>query len=159
MGSVLTLSCPLGSPTMVGSAPSSPVYEPVGGWLADFVQQLLHATDNAYILQTVSEGIRLEFLERPPLVESPMCGRVVGSQESWAPYHAQALGFLVTWAKLELVPTQMFVFLRDAYDLVAGLVRPSEEAVAKVQSLCRILRRQSLQTARFLLWLLGVFAQ
>ena len=33
---VLTLSCPLGSQPMVGSAPSSPVYEPFGGQLADF---------------------------------------------------------------------------------------------------------------------------
>ena len=69
---------------------------------------------------------------------------------------AQALGFLVNWAKSELVLTQRFVFLGDAYDLLAGLVRPSEEAVAKVLTLCRVLRRQPLQTARFLLRLLGV---
>ena len=53
---------------------------------------------------------------------------------------AQTLGFLVNWAKSELVPTQTFVFLREANDLVAGLVRPSEEAVAKVLTLCRVLR-------------------
>ena len=60
---------------------------------------------------------------------------------------AQALGFLVNWAKSELVPTQRFVFLGEAYGLIAGLVRPSEEAVAKVLAL---------QTAHFLLRLLGV---
>ena len=69
---------------------------------------------------------------------------------------AQNLSFLVNWAKSELVLTQRFVFLGEAYDLVAGLVRPSEEAVAKVWTLCRVLRRQHLQTARFLLRLLGV---
>ena len=69
---------------------------------------------------------------------------------------AQALGVLVNWAKSELVPTQRFVFLREAYDLVAGLVRPSEKAVAKELALCRVLRKQPLQTARFLLRLLGV---
>ena len=69
---------------------------------------------------------------------------------------AQNLGFLVNWTKSERVPTQRFVFLGEANDLVAGLVRPSEEAVSKVLTLCRVLRRQSLQTARFLLRLLGV---
>ena len=69
---------------------------------------------------------------------------------------AQALGFLVNWTKSELVPTQRFIFLGEAYNLVAGLVRPSEEAVAKVLALCRVLRRQPLETAHFLLRLLGV---
>ena len=55
---------------MVGSAPSSPVYEPVEGRLAAFMSHWPHATDNAYVLRTVSEGIRIEFLERPPLAES-----------------------------------------------------------------------------------------
>ena len=68
---------------------------------------------------------------------------------------AQNLGFLVNWAKAEIVPTPRFVFLGEAYDLAAGLVRPSEEAVAKVLTLCRVLRRQPLQTACFLLRLLG----
>ena len=63
----------------------------------------------------------------------------------------------MNWAKSEFILTQRFVFFGEAYDLVAGLVRPSEEAVAKVLALCRELRRQSLQTARFLLRLLGVF--
>ena len=57
---------------MVVSAPSSPVYEPVGGRLAGFVSHWLHATEDPYVLRTVSEGIRLEFLETPPLVESPI---------------------------------------------------------------------------------------
>ena len=48
-GSVLTLSCPLGSPPMVGSAASLPVYEPVGGRLADFMPHWLCATDDTYI--------------------------------------------------------------------------------------------------------------
>ena len=68
----------------------------------------------------------------------------------------QALGFLVNWAKSELVPTQRFIFCRQAYNLIAGLVRPSEEAVAKVLVIWRILCRQPLQRARFLLQLLGV---
>ena len=68
----------------------------------------------------------------------------------------QTLGFLVNWAKSKLVPTQRFVFLGEANDLVAGLVRPSEEAVAKVLTLCRVLQRQPLQTPHFLLRLLGV---
>ena len=63
---------------------------------------------------------------------------------------------LVNWAKSELVPTQRFVFLGEAYDLVVGLVRPSQEAVTKVLALCRVLRRQPLQTACFLRRLLGV---
>ena len=67
----------------------------------------------------------------------------------------QNLAFLVNWAKSEIVPTQRFV-LGEAYDLVAGLVRPSEEAVAKVLTLCRVLRRQPLQTAHSLFQLLGV---
>ena len=69
---------------------------------------------------------------------------------------AQNLGFLVNWAKSELIPTPRFVFLREAYDLVAGLVRPSKEAVAKVLTLCRVLSRQPLQTSHFLHRLLGV---
>ena len=69
---------------------------------------------------------------------------------------AQNMGFLVNWTKSERVPTRRFVFLGEANDLVAGLVRPSEEAASKVLTLCRVLRRQSLQTARFLLRLLGV---
>ena len=48
---------------------------------------------------------------------------------------AQALGFLVNWAKSELILSQRFVFLGEAYHLVAGLVKPSEEAVAKTESL------------------------
>ena len=69
---------------------------------------------------------------------------------------AQNLGILVNWAKSELVPTQRFVFLEEAYNLVAVLVRSTKEAVAKVLTLCRVLRRQPLQAARFLLRLLGV---
>ena len=68
---------PLGSPPKVGSAPSSSIYEPVGGWLADFVSHWLHTTDDTYVLRTDSEGIHLEFLERPPFAESrimPPCG-------------------------------------------------------------------------------------
>ena len=57
---------------MVDSSPSSLLYEPVGGRLADFVSQWLRTTDDAYVLLTFSEGIRLEFLERPPLAESPI---------------------------------------------------------------------------------------
>ena len=64
--------CSIGSPPMVISAPSSPVYEPVRGRLAGFVSQWLRATDDTYVLQTISEGIRLEFVERPPLAESPV---------------------------------------------------------------------------------------
>ena len=48
--------------------------------------------------------------------------------------------------------------LKDAYDIVAGLVRTSEEAVAKVLALYRVLRRQPIQAAHFLLWLLGVLS-
>ena len=55
---------------------------------------------------------------------------------------AQNLGFLVNWVESELILTQRFVFLGEAYDLVAWLVRPSEEAVAKVLTLCRAFRRQ-----------------
>ena len=57
---------------MVASAPSSLVYKPVGGRLAGFMSHWLHTTDDTYVLWTISEGIRLEFLERPPLVESPL---------------------------------------------------------------------------------------
>ena len=52
---------------------------------------------------------------------------------------AQNLGFLLNWAKSELIPAQRFVFLREAYNLLAGLVRSSEEAVAKFLTLCRVL--------------------
>ena len=86
---------------------------------------------------------------------------MIGSSEpcqepSHGTYPESPVSFLVNWAKSELVPTQRFVFIGEAYNLVAGLVRPSEEAVAKVLALCRVLRRQPLQTAHFLLWLLGV---
>ena len=35
--------------------------------IADFVSQCFRTTDDAYVLRMVSEGIRLKFLERPPL--------------------------------------------------------------------------------------------
>ena len=66
---------------------------------------------------------------------------------------AHQLGFLVNWVKSGLVQTSPIslespvVFLVEAYDLVVGLVRSPEP--------CRVLRRQPLKTAWFLLRLLG----
>ena len=100
-GSVLTLSCPLGSPRMVGSAPSSPVYESVGWRLADFVSHWLRATDDAYVLRTVSEGIRLEFLERPSLTESLILVTRNAKREAELCHHVEEM---VSKEALELAP-------------------------------------------------------
>ena len=53
-----------------GQAPSSLVYEPVGGRLADFISQWLLAKEDIYILRRAR--IQLEFLPRPPLAKSPI---------------------------------------------------------------------------------------
>ena len=94
-------SFPYGSPPMVGCAPSSPVYKPVGGWLADFVSPWLHAAGDAYVLRTVSEGIWLEFLERPPLVESLILFTWNAKRESELCLHMEEM---VSKEALELAP-------------------------------------------------------
>ena len=66
------------------------------------------------------------------------------------------LGFIVNPVKSDLVPTQKFSFLGEDFNLVEGLVRPTQEKVAKIQALCRILKKHPCQEARFLLKVLGV---
>ena len=63
---------------MVAFAPSSPDYEPIGGQLAGFVSHWFRASDDAYVFQTFSESIRLEFLERPPLQQPLLGAKTVG---------------------------------------------------------------------------------
>ena len=66
------------------------------------------------------------------------------------------LSFIVNPDKSELIPTQQFSFLGEDFDLALGIVRPSEEKVDKILTLCRILRKHPCQEARFLLKVLGV---
>ena len=63
------------------------------------------------------------------------------------------LGFIVNPDKSELVPTQQ---KGEDFDLALGIVRPTQEKVDKILTLCRILRKHPCQEARFLLKVLGV---
>jgi hypothetical protein len=45
------------------------------------------------------------------------------------------LGFLISWKKLEIVPSQSFIFLRKRYLTDLGLVPPPEEKFLKIQGL------------------------
>lgn len=66
------------------------------------------------------------------------------------------LGFLISWKKSDLIPSQDFVFLGERYRTDLGLIFPLEE---KFQSLCQfiqfILKKQTL-TARQFSQLLGL---
>ena len=55
--------------------------------------------------------------------------------------HATDLGFIINEEKSELIPTQHFSFLGEDYDLVERVVRPSQEKVEKIRTLCRILEK------------------
>ena len=61
------------------------------------------------------------------------------------------LGFIVNPDKSELIPTQQFSFLGEDFDLALGIVRPTQEKVDKILTLCRILRKHPCQEACFLL--------
>ena len=61
----------------------------------------LHTTDDAYILRTVSEGIRLDFLDRPPLVESPILFSRRAKREAELCHHVEEM---VSMKALELAP-------------------------------------------------------
>ena len=69
-----------------------------------------------------------------------------------------SLGLLINEKKSELTPTQRFTFLGECYDLVEGIVRPSEAAFQKILILHRIFKRTPYQTARALLRLLGILS-
>ena len=111
-GSVLTPLRPIGSPPMVVSAPSSPVYEPVGGWLPGFVSHWLCNTDDTYVLRTISEGIRLDFLERPPLAESAILFTRNAKREAELCRHVEEM---VSKEALELAPLPSVGFYSNLF--------------------------------------------
>ena len=55
----------------------------------------------------------------------------------------------------ELIPTQIFTFRGEDFDLVKGVVQPTLEKVDKLLVLCNILRKHPLQEPRFVLKVLG----
>ena len=75
-------------------------FEP-GGRLAGFVSHWLHATDDTYILQTISEGIQLEFLERSLLGEFPILFTRNAKREAELCHHVEEM---VSKEALELAP-------------------------------------------------------
>ncbi|VDI53085.1 Hypothetical predicted protein [Mytilus galloprovincialis] len=65
------------------------------------------------------------------------------------------LGFLISWEKSEIIPSQSFNFLGEHFRTDLGLVLPPEEKVVKVRQLVNALTQFSSVPARQLLQLVG----
>jgi hypothetical protein len=65
------------------------------------------------------------------------------------------LGFLISWKKSELVPSQDFIFLGEHYRTDLGLVFPTEEKILTLQFLVNKVFQISLVPARQFLQLIG----
>ena len=65
------------------------------------------------------------------------------------------LGFLISWKKSELVPSQDFIFLGEHYRTDLGLVFPPEEKIVTLQFLVNNFFQISSVPARQFLQLIG----
>ena len=65
------------------------------------------------------------------------------------------LGFLISWKKSEIIPSQNFIFLGEQFRTNLGLVHPPEEKIVKVLQLVTCLCQEVSVPARQFLQLLG----
>ena len=68
------------------------------------------------------------------------------------------LGFVINWAKSNLVPSQQVQFLGSNLDLRSGIVRPTSQRVLDVVNCAALIYSRKLVEARLILRLLGLMA-